>query len=100
LEGEWNPKFLAVSKYNWLSLKTPKNKQLSIPESYQRPGGLVNEARTSCPPYSFCSRSHCIAKKDDTCLFCSRLISNEWFTLWLLMLGPQNILLYCQQDET
>lgn len=52
LEWEWNLKFLAVSKYQLTKLKDSQNKQLSIPESYQRPGGLINEARTSCLPRS------------------------------------------------
>lgn len=51
LEWEWNLKFLAVSKYQLTKLKDSQNKQLSIPESYRRPGGLVNEARISSPPH-------------------------------------------------
>lgn len=57
LEWEWNLKFLAVSKYQLTKLKDSQNKQLSIPESYQRPGGLINEARTSCLPRSASARA-------------------------------------------
>lgn len=89
LEWKCKAKFLAVFKYQPAKLKDSQNKQLSIPESSQRPGGLGHEAHTSCPSYLLCSSSYCIAKKDDICLLCSQEIWDALLTLWLVVQDPK-----------
>lgn len=89
LEWKCNAKFLAVSKYQPTELKDSQNKQLSIPENSQRPAGSGHKAHTSCPPHSFCSSSHCIAKKDSICLRCSQEMWDALLTLWLVMPSPK-----------